>query len=129
VNRLRFRGVYVFAVGGVPALSVAFQWDDFIAYALVFTISLVYLGITDRESKAATLRSCLLNLISTVVLVVILTFSAAALFLLGQKFGISGDQVIYLISAAVCLVGLAMFIWSFRPAPDLVGKHELPTKS
>jgi len=118
MNKLRAKGVCIFAVGVVVALSTAFQWDEIIAYGLVFILTLVYLGVTERGDKPASQRSCLVILFQMVALPVALAIAAVSLVWLGQQFGIPFTQLIYLISGLVCLVGLALFIWSFRALPD-----------
>lgn len=98
------------------ALSTAFHWDNMIVYASIFLVSLIFLGVTEKDNKPASPRSCFVILLQVIALPAVLAIAAAGLILLGQHLGLTGDRLIFLVSGLVCLVGLAMFIWSFRPA-------------
>ena len=109
-------------------LSTAFHWDTMIVYASIFLLSLIFLGITEKDNKPASPRSCLVILLQVIALPIVLAIAAAGLILPGQQLGITGDRLIFMVSGLICLVGLALFVWSFRAAPGLDGEADLPTR-
>lgn len=116
MNKLRILGLFVILIGVIIFLSTAFEWKDYVRGIVIAVASLPFvLAFREIEKeKRKGSPSLFTNLLQLLAFTFVLILASIVITQLGQRYGLSPNQIIYLFAGATCLVGLSLTAWSFR---------------